>query len=386
MSLLNDALRKKNKELKQPRKVKLFQEKPTERRNDKIKKYGFFVLILFACIVVIWLVWPAIFQPGTSLTKPQITRSKIIETEPTASVYKPARPQVPLESSNEEALAPDMLSQTIEPSDKAKSKIDTVAAMSQKQDSNKDDKVIPMQIGELKSDGQKPIMPLKTTALKTVDEIKGGKKSGVQKRRKADSSHGSEAPFYLKAVSYHKRNELGKAIQMYQEVLRKNPEHYEALFNLASVYLKVSSFSEAYNILQKLHELDPENAQILLNLAIAEIGLGRPRKAISHLNDSDALKDKPQFEICFHKGVAMSKLHMLNEAEIWYKRAEELNPSHPRLLFNMALLYDKLQRYKEALRYYGAFLKNKGEPSVHEKRDVENRINAIRVYMAGQSA
>ena len=246
--------------------------------------------------------------------------------------------------------------------------------------------MIPVQIGELKSDGQKPIMPLKTKALKTVDEIKGGKKSGVQKRRKTDSSHGSEAPFYLKAVSYHKRNELGKAIQMYQEVLRKNPEHYEALFNLASVYLKVSSFSEAYNILQKLHELDPENAQILLNLAIAEIGLGRPQKAISYLNDSDALKDKPQFEICFHKGVAMSKLHMLNEAEIWYKRAEELNPSHSRLLFNMALLYDKLQRYKEALRYYGAFLKNEGEPSVHEKRDVENRINAIRVYMAGQSA
>jgi len=261
-----------------------------------------------------------------------------------------------------------------------------VAAVAREQDAQNDDKVIPANTGQPKTDDKQLKTPLAAKILEKEDEHRGGKKPGTQKKRETNSSHGSEEPFYLKAVSYHRRNELGKAIQMYQEVLRKNPEHYEALFNLASAYLTDASFSEAYNILQKLHELDPQNSQILLNLAIAEIGLGRPRKAMSYLNESDALEDTSQFEICFHKGVAMSKLHMLNEAELWYKRAEELNPDNSRLNFNMAVVYDKLQRYQEALRYYGAFLKNGSAQSVHEKKEVENRIKAIRVYMAGQSS
>jgi len=386
MSLLNDALRKKNKELKQPGKVNLFQDAPTGRRDSRGKKYVFFALIPVACIVVIWVVWQLFLQPGSSLINPQMARKKIIEAEPVSPAPETVQTRSPLDPLPEEALAPDTPAQTIEPSDKAKSKTDTVAAVTREQDAQKDDKVIPANTGQPKTDDKQPKTPLTTKVLKKEDARKGGKNPGVQKRRKTASSHGSEEPFYLKALSYHRRNELGKAIQMYQEVLRKNPEHYEALFNLAAAYLTDALFSEAYDILQKLHELDPENSQILLNLAIAEIGLGRPRKAISYLNESDALEDTSQFEICFHKGVAMSKLDMLNEAEIWYKRAEELNPNHPRLNFNMAVVYDKLQRYQEALRYYGAFLKNEGAQSAHEKREVENRIKAIRVYVAGQSS
>ncbi len=383
MSLLNDALRKKNKELKQPRKVNLFQNEPIDRRDHRQKKQAFLVLILVACIVVIWLVWLFFLQPDTSLRKPQISRNKIIETEPAA--FTPPRSQVPLGPSRE-ASAPDTKAAATESSNEAASAPDAVIATLEKQDSHEDDKGKPAQTGEQKSDDKQSIGSLEAKILKTGDERKGKERSPVPKGPAAVFSHGSEGPFYLKAVSYHRRNELAKAIQMYQQVLTKNPEHNGALFNLAAAYLNVSSFSEAYDILQKLHERDPQNPQILLNLAVAEIGLGRPQKAVSFLNESDALKGKPQFEICFHKGVAMSQLHMLNEAEIWYKRAEALNPGHPCLLFNMAVVYDKLERYPEALKYYGAFLKNEVAPSVHEKKEIMHRINAIRTYMAGQSS
>jgi Flp pilus assembly protein TadD len=385
MSLLNDALRKKNKEQKQLGKVNLFRNAPAGRRDNRGKKYVFLASILAACIVVIWVVWQLFLQPDSSLINPQMARKKISEAESVPPAPETVQARIPLAPSSEVASAPETPVQTIEPSDTAKSKTDTVAAVTQEQDGQKDDKVIPAHKGQPKTDDKQLKTPLTAKGLEKKDERGGGNKTGAQESRKTAASHGSEEPFYLKAVSYHRRNELGKAIQMYQEVLRKNPEHYEALFNLASAYLTEASFSEAYNILQKLHELDPENPQVLLNLAIAEIGLGRPRKAMSYLNESDALEDASQFEICFHKGVAMSKLHMLNEAEVWYMRAEELNPNHSRLIFNMAVVYDKLQRYQEALRYYGAFLKNEGAQSAHEKKEVENRIKAIRVYMAGQS-
>ncbi len=92
MSLLNDALRKKKKEHKEPGPVNLFQDKPAQKRDDRVKKYGLLALILVVCIVATWVVWLLIFQQGPSLLKPQIAGDKIIEPEPAAPVYKPGWP------------------------------------------------------------------------------------------------------------------------------------------------------------------------------------------------------------------------------------------------------------------------------------------------------
>jgi tetratricopeptide (TPR) repeat protein len=166
------------------------------------------------------------------------------------------------------------------------------------------------------------------------------------------------------------------------EVLKKNPEHYDALFNLASIYLKTSAFSEAYPLLQKLMNHDPENPQILVNMAVAEIGLGRPNKAISYLDRADRLKDAPRFEIYFHRGVALSHLKKLDEAMTCYKKAEELHPNDHRLLFNMAVACDKLERYDGALTYYERFLRRGGPSSPDERKEVEARIRVLKLYMA----
>ena len=177
---------------------------------------------------------------------------------------------------------------------------------------------------------------------------------------------------------------MDKAIHMYQEVLWKNPEHFDALFNLASAYMKTSAFSKAYPLLIKLKGLDPEYPQVLLNLGIVEIGLGRLQSALAYLSMAEKRKDGLQFEIYFHRSVALSRLGNLNEAIIWYKRAEELHPHHWRLLFNIALLYDKMQNYPEAIRYYSKFLKQDFS-SPNEKKEVETRILSLKAYMTGQS-
>ena len=72
--------------------------------------------------------------------------------------------------------------------------------------------------------------------------------------------------------------------------------------------------------------------------------------------------------------MALSHLEELNRALTWYKRAEKLSENNPLLLFNMAVAYDKLERYDEALRYYVALLNNDDAPlSVTEKKKVGDR-------------
>jgi tetratricopeptide (TPR) repeat protein len=168
-------------------------------------------------------------------------------------------------------------------------------------------------------------------------------------------------------------------------VLAGNPEHPDALLNLSSAYIQSSAFSKASPLLKKLRGSDPENSQVLLNLAIVEIGLGRPDKAIAYLERSEGLTEEPQFEIYFHRGVALSHLEELDKALTWYKRAEKLSDNNPLLLFNMAVAYDKLERYDEALRYYVALLNNADAPlSVKEKKRVGDRISVLRMFVARQ--
>jgi tetratricopeptide (TPR) repeat protein len=129
-----------------------------------------------------------------------------------------------------------------------------------------------------------------------------------------------------------------------------------------------------------------DNAQALVNLAVAEIALGRPEKALAHLDRALTLEDPPRFEIYFHQGVARSKLQRLEEAITWYKESEELDPGHGHLLFNMAVTFDRLGRYEEALDGYRRFLKTDSSSSPRERREVEARIGVLVAYLADEPA
>ena len=199
--------------------------------------------------------------------------------------------------------------------------------------------------------------------------------------RQASSVLPKDRVFYRKAQGYHRQNDLERASEMYRRVLRENPAHRQALLNLVSIYMEQSAYAEAYPLVQELVSREPGNPQALVNLAVAEIGLGRPQRAIPHLDKALTLEDPPRFKIYFHRGVALSRLQRLGEAIIWYKESEDLDPGHAPLLFNMAVTFDKLERYEEALDCYTRFLTAGGASTPQERRNVEARIGVLVAYL-----
>jgi tetratricopeptide (TPR) repeat protein len=191
-----------------------------------------------------------------------------------------------------------------------------------------------------------------------------------------------EQVFYRKAQGHHKQKNFEMAVELYRQVLQKNPGHRDALFQLSSIYMEQSAYAQAYPLVLKLVKGDPRDPQSLVNLAIAEIALGRPEKAVANLDQALSLAEPPRFEIYFHQGVALSRLERLEEAITWYKKSQDLQPGHAHLLFNMAVTFDKLERYENALDCYGRFLKTSGSTSLKERRDVEARIGVLTAYLA----
>ena len=368
MSLLNEALRKKDRELGQIKKINLFKDKP-KPRNRGIRKFS--VLVIFIVLsggLAVLGVWYGFLSADPPTAELQLVNTHVFTEEKVLS--KPARPLKSMQTPvKKEPKSKPVIASTVE--QKGKMTDNTVSEKNE----------------ALKTVHKMAAKPSQTKALKPKKERNKEQVQNVQKavETPAPSSRRTEDLFFKKAVSYHRQNKLKMAIQMYLEVLAGNPEHPDALLNLSSAYIQSSAFSKARPLLKKLSNFYPENPQVLLNLAIVEIGLGRPDKAIAYLERSEGLTEEPQFEIYFHRGVALSHLEELDKALTWYKRAEKLSDNNPLLLFNTAVAYDKLERYDEALRYYVALLNNADAPlSVKEKKRVGDRISVLRMFVARQ--
>jgi Tfp pilus assembly protein PilF len=202
-----------------------------------------------------------------------------------------------------------------------------------------------------------------------------------QKVRKSLPVQGDEQVFFRKAQAYYKHKNFEMATKMYRRVLHEKPGHRDALYCLSSLYMEQSAYAEAYPLIMELLRINPDDPQGLANLGISEIALGRPEQAIAHLDEALTFEDPPEFKIYFHQGVARSKLNRMEEAITWYRKAENLDPGHTHLLFNMAVTFDRLERYKEALDCYARFLKAGVSSSPKERRDVETRIGVLLAYL-----
>jgi len=359
MSLLNEALRKKISELGQPKKTNYLHNEPTALKKRKTKIYIVILLVVLLSAIGTLYALKLYYLPGRLPLTP--TRP-VQQTAKTSNLIQPTQIQVEQE-----------------PEAKKELKLKAIASGKLKPQGKPSDNLIAKTEEVFKSNSTKTLNP----SLTEVQQINRKKKNKVSNKKvtKKVVDHGNLNLFFQKALTYHRQNKMDQAIHMYQEVLWKNPEHFDALFNLASAYMETSTFSKAYPLLEKLRGLDPENPQILLNLGIVEIGLGRLPSALAYLCMAEKQKNGLQFEIYFHRSVALCQLGNLNEAIIWYKRAEGLQPNHGRLLFNIALVYDKMQNYPKAIEYYSKFLQQ-GFSSPSEQKEVAARISTLKAYMA----
>jgi tetratricopeptide (TPR) repeat protein len=376
MSLLNDALRKNTSEAK-IKKTGYFDRShasPPKEKGGKIYRTCGLLLLLGIVVVGGWYFLDSL---SAQVDSPVVVNSisKQIEIEAASSISKttgthkkevtPAS-DMPTPKGEFTLLAePDKLEPTKKTDPPAK---------------RGPEKVSPPPV-------KKPVKkPAKKLAMKAEKKPRLVKKESPRKAPKAmDTSLPShqEELFLKKAYRYHRQGKFNQAIQMYQQVLRVKPDHRDALFNLASAYIQLTAHSEALPLLRKLRSYDDGNPDVLVNLAIVEIGMGNSPEAINLLDLAAKQYADPKFEIYFHRAAALSRLGRLEEALRSYKSAEELNPKHPTLNFNLALLCDKLQKYHDAVHYYNVFLSQGDNLPRYEEKRIESRIRSLRAYLAG---
>jgi tetratricopeptide (TPR) repeat protein len=163
-------------------------------------------------------------------------------------------------------------------------------------------------------------------------------------------------------------------------VIKIDPGHFNARFNLGAVYLQTEAFVKAYHLFSDLHLKEPGNRQVMLNLAIANIGRRRFDDALALLDKAAAAPQPPLFEIALHKGIVFKHLDKPQDALDWYKRAEALRPDDPRLLINLAVVLDQQRHYSEAVDYYTRHIDQSPEMDSVKAKQIRRRIRILRAF------
>ncbi len=88
------------------------------------------------------------------------------------------------------------------------------------------------------------------------------------------------------AYCYVQMNDLKKGVRLYRSVLKHEPDHYDALCNLAAVYQNQGRSLEALNLQEKAHLLCKNDPILLNNMAYTLLQLGRSRKATEYYQEA----------------------------------------------------------------------------------------------------
>jgi tetratricopeptide (TPR) repeat protein len=88
------------------------------------------------------------------------------------------------------------------------------------------------------------------------------------------------------AYCYVQIKDLKKGIRLYRQVLKHDPDNYDALCNLAAVYQNQGRSLEALNLQERAYSLAKNDPILLNNMAYTMVHLGRSRKAAEYYQEA----------------------------------------------------------------------------------------------------
>ncbi len=195
-------------------------------------------------------------------------------------------------------------------------------------------------------------------------------------------------------LSSHRSGLLLEAKSLYQQILKLNPNHFDALQLCAAVDTQTQNWTSALKLFEQALHINPKNAAVYFNQGIVLQELKRFDEALdSYINATELKNDYaqayanmgivhiqlnqlPDAVQCFDKaiefqnddansyfnrGVALKELGRMNDAILSYDRAIELERNYPEAFSNKGIAQQSLGRLDEALQNFNKAISLKSD-------------------------
>ena len=138
---------------------------------------------------------------------------------------------------------------------------------------------------------------------------------------------------FRSAIQNQKNNNIIVAINLYQEVLKLDPNHLNAHNNLALIYQNLGEIQKAKNLFEEAIKIDPNCANFYNNLSAILIVEKDYDKAETNLKK--AIELKPVYINAYNNlGIVLNKLNRPEEAKTYFDKALKIDPDFKQALIN----------------------------------------------------
>lgn len=206
--------------------------------------------------------------------------------------------------------------------------------------------------------------------------------------RKGSSAASSTGVVFVQEVPENARREYQRGAALMQKDDRKEgiaalkkaidffPNYFDALELLGTDYVKNQEFEAAVPLLTKAVEVNNSAYQSWNSLGVAQYNLKQIDQAVESMRRAVSLNQKSA-TANFWMGMLLRQTKKLDQAENYLKQADQLaGAKSPDVKWQLALLYNELQRYAESANELELFLKL--QPDSRDKEQIEKLIKTLR--------
>jgi len=153
------------------------------------------------------------------------------------------------------------------------------------------------------------------------------------------------------ALQNHKKNNFQIAENLYKEVLKIDPNHFQSIFLLGALSISIKNFDRAIQLLNQAILIQPNHVQSHSNLGAVYKELGKTEKAMSYYQK--AINIKPDYADAHNNlGVIFNELDEVQKAIACYQKAINIKPDYADAHYNLGNALHKLNKHQETIISY----------------------------------
>jgi len=161
---------------------------------------------------------------------------------------------------------------------------------------------------------------------------------------------------FNRAVKNHQEGKTDIAQDLYNQVLKNNPNHSQAINNLGIIFKGLGDNQKARDCYEKAIEIDPNYVNALNNLGVIFKELGENQKAKDYFEK--AIKINPNYADAHNNlGVIFKELREYQKAKNFFEKAIEIDPNHLEAHNNLGNVFNELKEHQKAKNYFEKAIK-----------------------------
>lgn len=149
-------------------------------------------------------------------------------------------------------------------------------------------------------------------------------------------------------IALHRDGRLAEAAKTYQEILRLDPNNFDALHLLGVIFLQVRQPAQAVKFISEALSIDATSESAHTNLGNALVELRRFGEAIKSYDQAMEL-NSGYADAYYNRGIALQALKRLEDAVQSYSSAISLRPAYAEAYGNRGVILEELSLLNEAL-------------------------------------